>query len=340
MNSTLLVARLEAPSARDAETLSEWVETVLTVEGLESLTRVAIRQRFQQGQQPDDAEIGLLFAEVARRHALIPDLYPFEVDPDQVAVAKRNDLDSTLYRFLLLISLATGPLRWGKRFKEINSLLDFVAREALCVYLGPGSRAVRFSEPPSDGRPTKFVEAVSWVADLLDLPELEGQRNPDKNDAGVDVIAWRPFRDLRPGFTVILAQVTCELMFQDKCGRVPINLWKSWIHFGATPATALVVPFAIPLADSRWEDLRNADQIILERLRLCELLGQRDLTTFPEWAQIRSFNEREIELIAQPDAGQPVAKVARVKKEVGVAHKAAKKAWAPAGSLKSEDLDR
>jgi hypothetical protein len=314
--------QLEPPASRDAETLAEWVETVLVVEELASITRVAIRQRFQQGQQPDDVELGMLFSEIARRRGLAEELYPFEVDDDGVEIRRRDGVDPTVYDFLLMISLERAPFRREDRYGEMNPAFDLLAREALRSYLGPGATAVRFSWPTSDGRPELFPEAVTWLADELNLPELSKKRNPDKKDGGLDVAAWRPFRDARPGFAVVLAQVTCEMTYEGKAARIPINQWKGWIEFGSTPSTALVVPFAIPGADDRWETLRNADQIVLERVRLCELLAGIDLTVFDEWNAMRQFVEKE--RLALAEAEEPVAQIARPKKPVRKAHAAAR----------------
>jgi hypothetical protein len=317
--------QLEPPASRDAETLAEWVETVLVVEDLPSITRVAVRQRFQQGQQPDDVELGMLFSEIARRRGLAEELYPFDVDEDGVEIRRRDDVDATVYDFLLISSLERSPFRQEARFGEMNPAFDLLAREALRVYLGPGTVAVRFSWPTSDGRPEPFPEAVTWLADEMNLPELSKKRNPDKKDGGLDVAAWRPFRDGRPGFAVVLAQVTCEMTYEAKAARIPINQWKGWIEFGSTPSTALVVPFAIPAADERWETLRNADHIILERVRLCELLAGVDLAEFDEWNAMQEFVQKERQALAQQV--EPAAQVARPKKPVRKAHAEARAAW-------------
>jgi hypothetical protein len=316
--------QLEPPASRDAETLAEWAETILVVEELASITRVAIRQRFQQGQQPDDVELGMLFSEVGRRGGLADELYPFKVDPDGVEIRRRDDFDATVYDFLLVVSLERAPFRLQNRFADMNPPLDLLAREALRVYLGEGAVATRFSWPTSDGRPESFPEAVTWLADAMNLPELSKKRNPDRKDGALDIAAWRPFRDGRPGFAVVLAQVTCEMTFEEKAARIPVNQWKGWIEFGSTPSTALVVPFAIPIADDRWGTLRNADQVVVERVRLCELLAGVDLTTYDEWESMKTFVEDERQaLAAQIEA---VAHIARPKKPVRQAHAMARAA--------------
>ena len=40
--------------------------------------------------------------------------------------------------------------------------------------------------------------------------------------------------------------------------------------------TALVIPFVVPLSDDRWSEMRYTVSVIVDRMRLCELLEDVD----------------------------------------------------------------
>jgi hypothetical protein len=63
---------------------------------------------------------------------------------------------------------------------------------------------------------------------------------------------------------------------------------QAWIRFGADPITALVIPFVVPLSDDRWSEMRYTVSVILDRLRICELLeGKADslATEAQDWVR-------------------------------------------------------
>jgi hypothetical protein len=135
---------------------------------------------------------------------------------------------------------------------------------------------VRFGWPASGDRPPSFPGAVKWLAGLLGLSEGVGKPSADNKDGGVDVVAWKHFADQRTGFLVVLAQVTAEDGWRGKFGDVLLKKWHGWVDFGADPITALAVPFAISTEWERWDELRRATTLLLDRFRLCEFVQSAD----------------------------------------------------------------
>src|SRR5699024_4280 len=121
--------------------------------------------------------------------------------------------DASIYEALLLLSLDGTKFRKDKDWNDADKILDRLGRDALIAYLGLGAQGRRFASPASDGRPTGFSPAVRWIAGLLNLEVGVGPKNPHKKDGGVDVVAWRPFRDGRSKFAVVLAQCTIKVRF-------------------------------------------------------------------------------------------------------------------------------
>jgi hypothetical protein len=73
------------------------------------------------------------------------------------------------------------------------------------------------------------------------------------------------------------------------------DVWRGWIDFGKDPHLVLAIPFVISSGFSKWEDLRRMVHTALDRLRLCELLGDSTLTRETE---IRRWVAREIQRLS------------------------------------------
>ena len=171
---------------------------------------------------------------------------------------------------------------------------------------------------PAGQRPTSFPAAIRWLQGLLDLGPGPGNpaTEPDAaahwedvatprgrppltsyNDAGVDVVVWRPFADGRQGFPVLLAQCTVQRNWAAKVDDINIDLWRSWIDFPtAPPQKVLVIPFADTGPDARWTSHTTRAGMILERRRLLELLGRLDCHELEQLAdeRVTSWVEQEL----------------------------------------------
>lgn len=280
------------PSSITPVALADWAEAVLLVEGLDLLSKAEVRRRLAPIVEPEEAELALMLSEFRRRAGLGPEVYPFRADLN--VIRRVPDIDPSMYEALLLLSLEEADFRRRKRWNTANLLMDRLARDALTSYLGPGAVGRRFAWPASDGRPKPFEEAIRWLADVLNLELGRGPKNPNKKDGGVDVVAWRPFRDTRSKFMIILAQCTLEMNYGHKANDIVLNQWMSWIVFGREPSVALVVPFVIGIHDAVWDDLHFSSTVVLDRTRLTELLADispsdEDMQLLRRWAS----HERE-----------------------------------------------
>lgn len=290
-----------APSDRSGQGLADWVEAMMIVEGRMRISRTALRRRLRGAGAADlNVDVDLLLGEVERRRRIAPDAYPFE--RTDRGIARVDGVPPTLYAFLLWLSAPFAPVRRESRYRETDEWFDELVLNVLLAYLGPASQGVRFGWPASGDRPTSFPDAVKWLAGLLRLSEGVGEPSTDIKDGGVDVIAWKHFGDQRTGFLVALAQVTAEDNWRSKFGDVLLKKWHGWIDFGADPVTALAVPFAISTEWQRWDELRRATTLLLDRFRLCEFLSVAD---YAHAAAVEAWVESErqkMELGYQPAA--------------------------------------
>lgn len=254
-----------------------------------------------EGEAERDIRVEQLFGEIELRLRIGPRLYPFEVVDEQIV--EREAVPSPVYLLLLILSSDEASYRGERRAHEVEATFDSIALAAIRQFLGANAVGVRFARNSHDAedestRPALFSEAIRWLRDQMDLrpgvrrpedddedatthwefedPPADDARQPlnTYKDAGVDVVVWRRFADDRRGFPALLAQCTVQLAWQDKISDVKIELWMKWIDFDTVPPQkALIIPFAVNRDDPRWDDRTVSAGIIVDRLRLLELLN-------------------------------------------------------------------
>jgi hypothetical protein len=276
--------------------LAEWAETVMVLEKDQSISRTAIAGMFPAGQGPDAAELDALFAEIRRRADTAPNVYPFRAVDELIVM--NDEVDPTIYSFLLILSLESAPYRTENRFNEIGPFLELLTREAMLEYLGSGADAVRFGSD-ADGRPRLLAEAVVWLARRMGLeatPDTIAEDiDGDDKDGGIDVAAWHGFADGEPSFASFLIQCTTQVTYERKPADVTPDKWGAWIRFGKSPSVVLSIPFAIPQDAKVRGDLRYKVHLLLERFRICELLSKHDLTPYEtDLSSMAQWTDQEI----------------------------------------------
>jgi hypothetical protein len=106
----------------------------------------------------------------------------------------------------------------------------------------------------------------------MSIPIGKSQKRTASKDGGVDVIVWKPFKDNKIGFAAILAQCTVAIDWPPKSKDIGTDLWRGHLDFGKDPITALAIPFVVPSQFDKWDELSRNVHLVLDRLRLCELL--------------------------------------------------------------------
>jgi hypothetical protein len=192
------------------------------------------------------------------------------------------------------------PMRIDRDYGESDPFFDAIVREASARLFGDEGQSLVFGWPARDGRPTEFSAAVSWVGQKLGIPDGVVDRPTEEKDAGVDVIAWRPFRDGRTSYPVFLFQNTIRADYAVKVREVEPSMWRDWLRFGTMPSVGFAIPFAIPIGDDRWLKISYTADVILDRLRIAEHINQLR-APFPELDAIRSFNAGQVRLIISGD---------------------------------------
>jgi len=284
--------RFELPDVDDAYALADWFEVNIFLSQKPQISRVHISDALvaKIGSTPQELEvpISLLFAEIARRRRIAGHSYPFIVE--DTVIKFDGNANPEFYKFLLLISL-DGPMRQERRYKDIDEIFDKVVSEAVRGYFGKGTETVRFAWPPSDGRPRNFQKALDWLSVKTGIPIGSGISPPRSKDGGVDVVAWKPFEDHRTAFLVAFVQCTIQKDWHLKGRDIIDNVWRAKIDTAGSALTSLAVPFVIHKNYDKWDDLRRTVGIVFDRLRLAQVLVDRDTSPFDKMIR---WNIKEI----------------------------------------------
>jgi hypothetical protein len=255
--------------ALDSELIADWIEINAlsqsdNASGFDKL-RSVVSEELDVPSQRVDVSLNL----IKRRSEVLLDSYPFEVK--SVGMVRRQDWDKLPYSFLLRISSSVShdfSLATDQNTERVESFEKLVV-VAMQNLMGFGSKAIRFGFPSED-RPIEFPRAIEWLSNRMGIKSGEAYRPPRRKDGGVDVVAWRPFKDRRNGFPVYLVQVTCEKNFSHKIYDVDLRLWSGWLNLDSDPVSVLAVPTTISPGEE-WNEI-SSRVVVLERIRICELL--------------------------------------------------------------------
>ena len=260
--------------ALDSELIADWIELNSLNQSDNAIGFDKLRNIVSEELDIPIQRVDVAFNIIKRRSEILSVDYPFEVKT--VGMVRRQDWNKLPYSYLLRISSGTDHSfslssdQSGDRVNNLENLVVF----AMQNLLGSGSKALRFGFPSED-RPVEFPKAIEWLSKRMGIKSGEAYRPPRRKDGGVDVVAWRPFKDRRNGFPVYLVQVTCERNYTHKIYDVDLRLWSGWLNLDTDPISVLAVPTTISPGEE-WNEI-SSRVVVLDRLRICELLSINSL---------------------------------------------------------------
>ena len=244
-----------------------------------------------------------VLAEVEYRTEVLGSDYPFVIETagngwrvlpadepsdDQCAVAR------CCYVFCLLVSALRDKRIHGSRTIELKQFMerlfqDVAVDAAAAIVCGDG---ISFGWPRLQG--TGFRAALDGACDRLGLgtplPRLPAWSSGQEKDAGIDVIAWREFRDRRPGKLVMLGQVASGLDWPKKSVKNDTYRFFAWFSIRPTAhfVPAIFIPFpqhhecyprsGVPFDDAAFGEAWHREQylgLVVDRMRIVEVAAAR-----------------------------------------------------------------
>jgi hypothetical protein len=201
--------------------------------------------------------------------------YPFSIDGK--ALLSRDDSSSTVYTFLLLLSLFGKDAVAGTNAAK---LFEDVCAYATAKYFGYHELLAKtyvFGFPRRMA-PKDFVGALK---DLCRNKILEGEADTKfpgarfMKDASLDIVSWLPFPDGRSGKLIAFGQCATGRKWWDKRTELnPYDWIRAWLT--KTPQVVPVKMFFVPhaITENEWAQLGYAAGIIFDRFRIAHLAEQ------------------------------------------------------------------
>ena len=290
------------PKIEDTTDIVDWLEARVLLENRGKVSRTRLRKYLHElviledDISALDIQVDLVLEEINRRKTIANGQYPFHLERSGFRVEETDQ--KIAYVFLLCLSTSL-PFRDENRQNEVESLLDYLVIDALQNYLAGKSKGEHFGWPVTGDRPTNFSAAIAWLTKKMGLPMGIGKRRNYSKDCGVDAVVWRPFNDGRTSFIAILAQCTVTIDWFGKAKDIVPDVWDGWVDFGKNPVTCLAIPFIVPITYEKWDELRRTVNLVLDRLRICELLNGIEINKIEgitDWTllELRKMNGLEV----------------------------------------------
>lgn len=214
----------------------------------------------------DDAELllGSVRGELRRRARVAG--YPLLLRGDTL-VANGPAEDRDLWEFLVTLSVRPEVRTLPRTGLKPSLEFERLCRDGLASYTA--GQAHVLSDLAQGIRP-----AIAELGRRLQVQSYPHHARKARKDHGLDVIAWRRFRHLTHGVPTVLCQ--CTVGKPDLIVKACDTRASEWARLLAVTqeslTTALAVPHVIPPDWDHWFELLGATELVLDRLRLWELL--------------------------------------------------------------------
>lgn len=215
------------------------------------------------GEEAKDHFIDSVWSEISRRQRLYGDAPPFTVENSSVSCVI-DWKDKPDYMTCLILSMFGNSI--PKETSETGKLFERISNEAVKKYLNMQSV---ISGYPSD---VCIKETIQRMGEEIafGLPEKA-------KEAGVDILAWRPFGDGRPSQVVLLVQCASGKNWAGKLDDICLKAWNQYVRWRTDPIKAITVSKIITEED--FGESSNRGGVIFDRARLFRNIVDSCLST-------------------------------------------------------------
>ena len=282
------IGNLPSPKATQAE-IADFLEVscLLSEEGSFSIVKAALDNGIVEDEDAvDTPEIDEYdgysdaLSQIDERQNLIGDKYPFK--GERLSLCDNVDCPKfyrTVYTFLLLAT------RWDMSSKRIVNgkdgalLFERLCNEILINYFGHSSKSMVFGTGAENGvkgfkeKVNEMLNEFSEKGYQFKMPE--DVRNNQK-DAGVDLVAFIPFKDSRKGHFVAFGQCKTGTCWRDKIGQMCPPAFCSLYLSPPLRFTPICIYMVSEACDKDWEVLAaKASGILFDRTRVMQFLPDK-----------------------------------------------------------------
>lgn len=203
------------------------------------------------------------------------DRYPFSLH--RKVLVNQDSTSSSVYTFLILLSAfgedAAPGMNGAKAFED-------VCAHATKVYFGcedEPAQSFVFGFPRRIGA-KDFPGALGELCRTHlreGVPHAEMPRAASMKDAGLDIVAWKPFPDRRTSKLIAFGQcATGKNWWEKRYELQPLDWCSTW--FWKQPQVRPTKMFFVPhtISDDDWAILGHQAGIIFDRIRIAHLAEQ------------------------------------------------------------------
>jgi hypothetical protein len=225
--------------------------------------------------------------ELRRRQTWLGQGFPIELTPTHLRRVKPTWRETPSHCFCLALAMRKWYPNWarefGQDFTEQGELFEELTKTSL-QKLFPGWEV--YSTGWSRTRTRKLRSVVAAVAACLGeaVGDVERWTKPRANEAGLDLLFYRPFPDKRVGVPVYLLQCASGGDWEGKLHTPNLEIWTKIVQFASKPQKAFATPFALDGGDF-VQNCNLVNGMLLDRYRL--LSPARD---DPDWVPVELRN--------------------------------------------------
>lgn len=270
------------PSARATSCeYADYIEITCLRDGYASLTSVLNQlgkledNDYEDGVEFDsviEESLDAALAEMDSRSRLLGEKYPFILNEQGTGVNLEPKIVSSHFIYVYLLLSTRFNMKSNKIQNEIDSTLFF---EKVCSvvaknYFGKGTESLVFGTGDITGK--GFEEKVELLIRRIGEGGKFMNRDPgpvSKKDAGVDVIAWKPFKDKKFGKLIGFGQCKTGRSWKNHVSSMqPSAFIKTWFQdsFAVNPTRMFFICESV--SSNQWYENSVNAGIIFDRERI------------------------------------------------------------------------
>lgn len=202
-----------------------------------------------------------LFAIIKDRAFLYDDIYPFELENDNLKTKSTLNEHNLLYIATLLCS----SLNTFKTFNHIlTAEFEEISANALASYLGEKAKVKQFGKKSAyNGNAKENIMALAGDM-FVEVNKKNLVKIPDTNqqERGLDIAAWFPFKDLFANMLVLLFQCACGKDWIKK--QDDVKRYEKYLVFNfIKPIYGMCIPYGV-ITD--FLEIHQSDDILVDGL--------------------------------------------------------------------------